>query len=139
MRRVRIHWLIPALACLTLGGIAVTAIAKRSSKPPTKKLLIKGCQSKKSPVTFDHPMHVSKLEPKGNNCEICHHKVDNKPSTEDRCSGCHKKPQGKLGTCQDKSLKKNPFHVRCLGCHKERKKKDANFKGPTKCKKCHPK
>ena len=70
MRRMKIHQLrlVPsclALACLLLGGIGVTAMAKRSAKPPSKKLLIKGCQSKKSPVTFDHPMHVAKLEPKG--------------------------------------------------------------------------
>jgi hypothetical protein len=126
---------IAAVTVLMGVGLSVHVAAKK--KAPAKKITIDGCKKKKPPVTFDHPAHVKAAKKK---CETCHHKVEKagKKVAPDKakCSDCHMKKQGeKLGTCQDKSKKKNPFHVQCIGCHKKAKAD----KAPTKCKGCHPK
>lgn len=110
---------------LAFGG---TAEAKA---PPKGKVVIKGCQKKKPPVTFDHSIHVKVTK---NKCETCHHPVKGKAPEHNNCSKCHAQQQGsKLGTCADMSPKKNPYHVRCVTCHKQSGKAEA----PTKCKQCH--
>ena len=126
---------IAAVTVLVGVGLSVHVAAKK--KAPAKKITIDGCKKKKPAVTFDHPAHVKTAKKK---CETCHHKVDKGgkmvEADKAKCSDCHMKKQGdKLGTCQDSSKKKNPFHVQCVGCHKKSKVD----KAPTKCKGCHPK
>ena len=140
MRRKGYRNLVLVLFALALVGIAVTSLAKRSTTPPAKKIVIKACAKTKPPVTFDHPAHVKFMKEQKQTCEECHHKVKGAEPEHDKCSTCHIKKQGdKLGTCQDKSKTKNPFHVRCVGCHTKLKGSKPNFKGPTKCTGCHAK
>lgn len=134
-RAVRIPLILGCAALI--GGLAASSLAKDKSKAPKKKIVLKACQKKKPPVTFDHPAHVKVMEKSGQNCEVCHHLVDKKPAQKDNCSDCHSKPQGKLGTCSDKG-KKNAFHVQCIGCHKKAKD-SAKAKQATKCNGCHKK
>ena len=98
------------------------------------KIKIDAAAKKQPPVLFDHAKHGDTL---AKSCDTCHHtqkgltkaqveKVDVK-----KCSECHLKAQGKMGTMADMIPAKNPMHVRCIGCDKEQKK------GPTVCTKCH--
>ena len=130
------------LSLILVFGVAVAASAKEK-KPPKGKIVIKGCQKKKKPIKFDHPKHVKWAKKNAKNCQTCHHLVEKKAAKKDKCSDCHKVKQGKgkLGTCYDKSPKKNPFHNHCIGCHKKLIKKDKSLKSklPYKCKQCHGK
>ena len=139
MRRKGFRTLVLVSFALSLGVVAATAIAKRSTTPPKNKILIKDCADKKPPVHFDHPQHVKYMKTHNQTCEACHHKVKGKTPEHDKCSTCHIKQQGKMTGCKDKSKKKNPFHKQCIGCHKKLKAAKADFKGPTKCKGCHAK
>lgn len=137
MRAMRYLLAILMVGCFALTGSVLTATAKGKKQPPSKKITIDGCKKKKPPVVFDHPKHAKMIKEQKQDCQACHHLVANKAPSKDLCSDCHMKPQGKLGTCQDMSQKKNPFHVRCVGCHK--KMKAEGKKPPTACNGCHAK
>lgn len=126
-----------AVTALLTAGLSAAAFA---GAPPKGKVVIKECQKKKPPVTFDHGAHVKLAKDLKwkDGCATCHHKVDGKMAKEHKCTTCHSKPQGKLGTCQDMSMKKNPFHVVCITCHKS-EVKAGKVKAPTKCAQCHSK
>ena len=117
--------------------------ATAEAKKVPAVIQIKGCQDKKPPVKFEHKKHHERLKKLKMDCKTCHHKGSAKdgPKKGNTCTKCHLKPTKGLGTCKDKSKKKNPFHVACIGCHKKLKAK-AELKikkAPTKCKGCHPK
>lgn len=88
---------------------------------------------KQSAVVFPHEKHTTVVK----TCDTCHH--TNKGLTAEskvkvqKCSECHMKVQGKVGTMAEMSPTKNPMHIKCVGCHKEQKK------GPTTCVQCHKK
>lgn len=122
---------IPVLTVL-LFLAAVTAFAFHGPA----KITIDAKGGKQGPVALDHHKH-QKLT--NNACDKCHHM--NKGLTDAgaakakvaKCSTCHTKAQGKLGTIAEASLTKNPYHVNCIGCHKAQKK------GPVACTGCHKK
>lgn len=121
---------------VTLGLVILALVAAPAFAHYPGKIKIEAAKSKQAAVPFDHAKHGDTL---AKTCDTCHHtqkgltkaqtdKVDVK-----KCSACHLKPQGKIGTMADMSPAKNPMHIRCIGCHKEQKK------GPTVCTKCHVK
>jgi hypothetical protein len=105
------------------------ALAKKAPKEVT----IGACKVKKSAVKFNHAAHVKTLKAE-KNCVSCHHKVKGKMDQQ-KCSKCHMDAKDKIGSCKDKSKKKNPYHKLCITCHK--KKKADHPKVVTKCKGCH--
>jgi hypothetical protein len=121
---------IGALALIVTAVLASRALGKPKGTPPAAKIEIKGCAKKKKPVTFDHAKHVKETK---NKCETCHHLIKGKADPQAKCTACHAKPQGSLGTCQDMGKTKNPFHKACITCHTAAKKEAA----PTKCAGCH--
>jgi hypothetical protein len=129
-------WTLAAAGVMALAITFVLSSTAVSKKPPAT-IVIKACQKKKTPTKFPHKAHVKKLKAHGVKCKTCHHKK----SKVKTCSSakCHAKAQKNIGTCFDKSKKKNPFHKQCIGCHKKMGGKKGLKKGPVKCKGCHPK
>jgi hypothetical protein len=135
-RRIR---LIISVVPLGLAALLLAQAAFGGKVPEI--IVLDKCKKRKPPVKFFHVKHHKRIAKLGQNCTVCHHKGDpaKGPKAGKGCPSCHMKPVKGLGTCQDMSLKKNPFHARCIGCHKEQKKKGKLVKGPTRCNKCHVK
>lgn len=129
------------LVCLCLSASAVLA-DKETAKAEKKEVsaakapvtaTISAAAKKQPAVVFPHEKHTKLVKA----CDTCHHTskgltAESKVKVE-KCSDCHMKVQGKMGTMADASMQKNPMHAKCIGCHKEQKK------GPVLCAKCHVK
>jgi hypothetical protein len=101
-------------------------------------------------VTFDHAMHGEVAS-----CATCHHHTMDMPSTDTRCTPCHKTSvqvdivackgchsinpgnaktmdsasKGKIFHIDTAGLKR-AYHLQCMGCHEE-------MGVPNGCKDCH--
>ena len=119
MRRPQV---IAVLITFAILGMVSGLVAKA----PPRKVVIKSCQKKKPPVSFDHEKHAKTLKI---DCRSCHHK-----GPQQKCISCHAgKKKGNKPGCEEASPKKKPYHINCMGCHKKLKK------GPRTCKACHKK
>ena len=132
--------LILALSVCLLFSLPAAAAEKESKEPKTESaskapvsVVIDAGAKKQPPVTFPHEKHTKLVKA----CDTCHHTnkgltAESKMKVE-KCSSCHMKAEGKMGTMSEMNMEKNPMHAKCVGCHK------AGKKGPTTCVKCHVK
>jgi cytochrome c553 len=121
MKKLIYSIVVVAFATAIIIGIALAQPDKVTinNKYPNK---IKG------PVVLPHKLHASQMA-----CNECHHtwKKDERPTTAQKCSQCHK-----ADDTSEKGLKK-AFHAKCQDCHKKLAA-EGKKAGPTvKCSGCH--
>ncbi len=106
---------------LAVVMVAVFSAGTIVAADAPEKITIKDIQKTKTPVTFPHKDHSTKL---GIKCAECHHK--DAAGKEQSCFACHKaEKKGETPSFKD------AMHDKCKGCHQKM------GKGPTKCNDCH--